>query len=105
MSFWDSFSSCGDAKFIRFYPFLQVLSKAFDPTVGGRDLDFKLVLHFAEDFQKKYKIDTLGNPKRLLRLKGEVEKVKKMMSTVTNSIPLNIECYAEDKDVRSSINR
>lgn len=82
-----------------------MLSKASNPGVGGRDLDFKLVLHFAEEFKKKYKIDVLGNPKRLLRLMGEVEKVKKMMSTVTNMIPLNIECFADDRDVSSKTKR
>lgn len=68
-------------------------------------MDFKLVQHFVAEFKKKYKIDALGNPKRLLRLMGEVEKVKKMMSTVTNSIPLNIECFADDRDVSSHTKR
>lgn len=68
-------------------------------------MDLQLVKYFAEDFSKKYKIDVFGNPKRLLRLMGEVEKVKKMMSTVTNNIPLNIECFADDRDVSSSVKR
>ena len=68
-------------------------------------MDFKLVHHFAEEFKKKYRIETLGQPKRFLRLMAEVEKVKKMMSTVTNSIPLNIECFADDRDVSSAIKR
>ena len=68
-------------------------------------MDFQLVKYFAEDFGKKYKIDVFGKPKRLLRLMSEVEKVKKMMSTVTNSIPLNIECYADDRDVTSAVKR
>lgn len=83
----------------------QVLSKASSPTIGGRDLDLKLLLHFAEEFKKKYRIDTLSHAKRVLRLMTEVEKVKKTMSTVTTPVPLNLECFAEDRDVSSSIKR
>ena len=82
-----------------------MLSKAFDPALGGRNFDMKLVEYFAAEFKKKYKIAVEGHPKRLLRLMGEVEKLKKMMSTVTNPVPLNLECFADDKDVNSSIKR
>ena len=61
--------------------------------------------YFAEEFKTKYKISVNGHPKRFLRLQAEVEKLKKMMSTVTTSVPLNLECYTEDKDVRGSIKR
>lgn len=61
--------------------------------------------YFAQEFQKKYKIAVVGYPKRFLRLLGEVEKLKKMMSTVTTPVPLNLECFADDKDVSSSIKR
>lgn len=82
-----------------------MLSKASDPGLGGRNFDFKLVEYFAAEFKKKYKIAVRNHPKRLLRLLGEVEKLKKTMSTVTPPVPLNLECFADDKDVRSSIKR
>ncbi len=56
-------------------------------------------------FQKKYKIDVFGNPKRYLRLMGAVEKVKKTLSSVTTPVPLNIECFADEKDVSGNIKR
>lgn len=84
---------------------LQVLARTFDPFLGGRKFDFQLVKYFVNDFKKKYKIDVTNKPKQLLRLMGEVEKVKKMLSTVTTPIPLNIECFYEDRDVSSSIKR
>ena len=68
-------------------------------------MDLHLVKYFAEDFKKRYKLDVFGYPKRQLRLMNDVEKVKKMMSTVTTRVPLNIECFAEDKDVNSGIKR
>ena len=81
-----------------------MLSKAFDPTIGGQKFDFRLMGHFIAEFKKK-QIDVQGKHKPLLRLLGEVEKVKKMMSTVTTPIPLNIECFYEDRDVSSSMKR
>ena len=85
--------------------FVKVLAKAFDPDLGGRNFDFKLADYFSQEFQKKYKIAVQGHPKRFLRLLGEVEKLKKMMSTVTTPVPLNLECFADDKDVSGTIKR
>lgn len=84
---------------------MKVLSKAFNPNLGGRNFDFKLVDYFAQEFKKKYKIAVKDHPKRLLRLLGEVEKLKKMMSTVMTPVPLNLECFADDRDVSSAIKR
>ena len=82
-----------------------MLARASDSNLGGRNFDFVLTEYFSEEFKKKYKINVQGKPKQILRLMGEVEKVKKMMSTVTTPIPLNIECFYEDRDVSSSIKR
>lgn len=84
---------------------MQVLCKSFDSGVGGRDLDGRLLIRFAEEFKNKYKIDTLARPKQMLRLIGECEKVKKVMSTVTNPQTLSIECFADDKDVSGKTSR
>lgn len=87
-------------------PFLlQVLCKSFDPGVGGRDFDQHLLVHFAEEFKNKYKIDTMARPKQRLRLTQECEKLKKVLSTVTVRQTLSIECFADDKDVTGTTNR
>ena len=84
---------------------LQVLSKAFDHTLGGRDFDKRLVDHFAAEFKERYKIDSLAKPKQRLRLTNECEKVKKNMSVNNTPIPLNIDCFSDDKDVSGRIKR
>lgn len=84
---------------------LKVLSKAFDPTLGGNNFDQRLVTHFAEVFDKKYKIDSLRRPRQRLRLANEIEKLKKNMSANSTSIPLNIDCFADDKDVSAHMAR
>ena len=82
-----------------------MLSKAFDPTLGGRNFDQRLLKHFAAEFKTKYKIDVLSHPRATLRLTNECEKLKKLMSANATSIPMNIECLMDDKDVSSSMKR
>lgn len=40
-----------------------------------------------------------------LRLTTEAEKLKKQMSANSTKLPLNIECFMEDKDVHSDLQR
>ena len=76
-----------------------------DADLGGRNLDYALVQHFAKEFEGKYKIDVLSNKRATLRLRDECEKLKKMMSSIANEIPLNIECFMNDKDVSGKMKR
>ncbi|KAJ3657316.1 hypothetical protein Zmor_009130 [Zophobas morio] len=84
---------------------LRMIATASDPHLGGRDFDLALADHFCKDFQTKYKMDAKSNPRAFLRLLAEVEKVKKQMSANSTTLPLNIECFMNDKDVHSSIKR
>ncbi|KAK7096985.1 heat shock 70 kDa protein 4-like [Littorina saxatilis] len=86
---------------------LKVLATSSDPEVGGRDFDEVLAKHFSAEFRTKYKVDA-ENPKQLkpyIRLLQECEKLKKLMSANTQNIPLNIECFINDKDVTGVMNR
>lgn len=83
---------------------LKMLSSASD-LVGGRDIDDILADHFSKEFVTKYKIDPRTNQKALLRLLAEVEKLKKQMSANSTKLPLNIECFMNEIDVQSSIQR
>ena len=40
-----------------------------------------------------------------LRLRNECEKMKKLMSANSNEIPMNIECWMDDKDVTGRMKR
>ena len=82
-----------------------MLSKAFDPLLGGRDFDRLLVEHFAKEFKEKYKVDTFSKSKATIRLTTECEKLKKLMSANSTPIPINIECFMEDKDVTGKFKR
>ncbi|XP_037550930.1 heat shock 70 kDa protein 4L [Nematolebias whitei] len=84
---------------------LKVLATAFDPYLGGHNFDEVLVDHFCEVFKTKYKLNVRDNPRALLRLHQECEKLKKLMSANSSDLPLNIECFMNDIDVSSKMNR
>uniref|UniRef100_A0A669D0E2 Heat shock protein 4a n=1 Tax=Oreochromis niloticus TaxID=8128 RepID=A0A669D0E2_ORENI len=84
---------------------LKILATAFDSDLGGKDFDDILVNHFCEEFGTKYKLDVRSKPRALVRLYQECEKLKKLMSANSSDLPLNIECFMNDIDVSSKLNR
>ncbi|CAM4554604.1 unnamed protein product [Leuciscus chuanchicus] len=83
------------------HSFLQVLSTAFDPYLGGKDFDQRLVEYFCAGFKSRYKMDVKSKAQALLRLTQKCQKLKKPMSSNSTDISLNIKCFMDDKDVRS----
>lgn len=84
---------------------LKILATAFEPEIGGQDFDERLVKHFCDEFAVKYKLDVKSKPRALVRLYQECEKLKKLMSANSSDLPLNIECFMNDIDVSSKLNR
>uniref|UniRef100_A0A3B5A6D6 Heat shock 70 kDa protein 4-like n=1 Tax=Stegastes partitus TaxID=144197 RepID=A0A3B5A6D6_9TELE len=84
---------------------LKILATAFDSDLGGKGFDDILVNYFCEEFGKKYKLDVKSKPRALVRLYQECEKLKKLMSANSSDLPLNIECFMNDIDVSSRLNR
>ena len=84
---------------------LRVLATVYDNNLGGRDFDKVLMDHFNADFKTRYKIDTYSNIRARLRLRAECEKLKKLMSSNSSLIPLNIECFMNDIDVSGKMKR
>jgi len=84
---------------------LKMLATGCDPDIGGRNFDLRLAEHFNEGFKKQYKIDAKSNPRAMIRLMTESEKVKKLMSANSTELPINIECFMDDKDVSARVKR
>jgi len=82
-----------------------MLASTADPFLGGRDFDTLLAQHFCQDFRKRYNIDPTTNHRAYVRLITEVEKIKKQMSANATKLPLNIECFMDDKDVSGTMCR
>ncbi|KAJ2915267.1 hypothetical protein MD484_g5139, partial [Candolleomyces efflorescens] len=83
---------------------LTVLSTAYDQNLGGRDIDYALVQHFAQEFKGKYKIDVMSNPKAVFRLTAGCEKLKKVLSANSESV-INVESIMNDIDANSKMAR
>ncbi|KAI5695110.1 97 kDa heat shock protein [Diaphorina citri] len=84
---------------------LKVLSNVCDSEIGGRNIDKILAEYISTDFVKRYKIDPRTNARAYIRLLSEIEKLKKQMSANSNKLPLNIECFMDDKDVHAELKR
>ena len=56
-------------------------------------------------FKKLFKIDASKNKKAYIKLLTEVEKLKKQMSANSTKLPINIECFMDDKDVSGRMSR
>ncbi|XP_026331704.1 97 kDa heat shock protein-like isoform X2 [Hyposmocoma kahamanoa] len=84
---------------------LRVLATATDAHCGGRDIDSALAEYFSQDFVTRYKLDPRKNQRAYLRLLQEVEKLKKQMSANSTRLPLNIECFMEERDVSGDMQR
>lgn len=83
---------------------LVVKSTAYDPHLGGRDIDYALVRHFSTQFKEKYKIDVLSNPKATFRLAAQCERLKKILSANAEA-PLSVESIMNDIDASSKLSR
>lgn len=73
--------------------------------VGGRLFDEAICGYMAEDFKNRYKLDVRSNKKATLKIMTEAEKLKKLMSANQNSLPMNIECFMNDIDVKGAMDR
>lgn len=82
----------------------EVLATAGDTHLGGEDFDQRLLDHFIKLFKKKNNIDISKDAKAMQKLKGEVEKAKRELSSVTQT-KINIENLIEGIDFNESITR
>ncbi|GIY38472.1 heat shock 70 kDa protein 4L [Caerostris extrusa] len=84
---------------------LKVVCSTWQSDSGGRDIDNYLVRYFCEEFKTKYNLNVYSNNRAVTRLLQECEKLKKQLSANPQVLPLNIECFMDDKDVSSSMGR
>ena len=60
----------------------EVLATSGDTHLGGEDFDQRVTDHFAKIFKKKHNIDIKTDTRALQKLKSEVEKAKRDLSSV-----------------------
>mmetsp|Transcript_20771 Transcript_20771/g.28921 ORF Transcript_20771/g.28921 Transcript_20771/m.28921 type:complete len:654 (+) Transcript_20771:3-1964(+) len=73
----------------------EVIQTGGDSSLGGDDIDNKIMNWLCRGFQKKYNIDLRDDPKTIQRLKEAAEKAKLELSSVS-SAPINLPFIAND---------
>lgn len=84
---------------------LKVLAHCWDENLGGRNFDYRIREYLASEFQSKYKLNAKSAKRPWNRLLDEAEKVKKQLAMNSCDIPINLECFMEDRDVSCKMNR
>ncbi|XP_013188166.1 heat shock protein 68 [Amyelois transitella] len=82
----------------------EVRSTAGDTHLGGEDFDSRMVDHFAQEFERKFKKNIKDNPKALRRLRTACERAKRTLSSSTEA-SLEIDALHEGVDFYSKITR
>ena len=83
----------------------EVVSTAGDTHLGGEDFDQRLTEHFVKIFKKQHKgTDLKKDPRSLQKLKAEVEKAKRDLSSV-HQVKVSIEGIMDGIDFSETITR
>jgi heat shock protein 5 len=82
----------------------EVQSTAGDTHLGGEDFDQRIVDYFVKSYNKQHDTDITKNAKTMGKLKREVEKAKRALSSQM-SIKIEIEAFHEGKDFSETLTR
>jgi len=82
----------------------EVLGTSGDTALGGFDFNENVVDYFTNIFKQKYNIDITNNISALVRLRSEVEKVKKLLSS-DREVRIHIENLVEGIDFSETLTR
>ena len=82
----------------------EVVATSGDTHLGGEDFDQRLTEHFVKIFKKKHELDIKTDPRSMQKLKSEVEKAKRDLSSV-HQTKINIENLMDGIDFSETITR
>ncbi|CAE7230546.1 unnamed protein product [Rhizoctonia solani] len=82
----------------------EVLATAGDTHLGGEDFDNRVIDHFIREYKKKTGTDVSKNQRALSKLKKEVEKAKRTLSSQM-STKLEIESFENGNDFSETLTR
>jgi heat shock protein 5 len=82
----------------------EVLATSGDTHLGGEDFDQRITDHFVKLFQKKNNVDIKSDPRALQKLKSEVEKAKRDLSSVIQ-VKITIENLIDGIDFDETLTR
>jgi len=82
----------------------EVLATNGDTHLGGEDFDQRLMQHFIKIVKKKSGVDLSDNQRALAKLRREVEKAKRSLSTV-HQVKVEIESLTDGEDFSETLTR
>ena len=82
----------------------EVKATAGDTHLGGEDFDNRLVQHFADRFQRKFKCDLRESPRAIRTLRTACERAKRTLSTATTAT-IMCESIYQGHDFMDNISR
>lgn len=85
-------------------PQLTVKGVGFDRTLGGNEFTHRLMNHLAKLFKEQKKKDVLSNPKAILKLIKEADRVKTVLSANVDHMA-QVEGLMDDVDFKAKVTR
>merc|ERR1719195_898511 len=82
----------------------EVLATNGDTHLGGQDFDQRVISYLIKTFKKKHKVDITNNLRALAKLRREVEKAKRSLSS-QHQVRIDIENFAEGLDFSETLTR
>ena len=82
----------------------EVLATNGDTHLGGEDFDQRVMDYFLKLIKKKHSVDLNKNPRALAKLRREIEKAKRALSTV-HQTQVEIESLIDGEDFSESLTR
>ena len=82
----------------------EVLATAGDTHLGGEDFDHRVIHHFVKQYNKKNNVDVTKDLKAMGKLKREVEKAKRTLSSQM-STRIEIEAFHNGEDFSETLTR
>jgi heat shock protein 5 len=82
----------------------EVLATNGDTHLGGEDFDQRVMDYFLKLIKKKHSVDLTGNGRALAKLRREIEKAKRALSTV-HQTQVEIESLIDGEDFSETLTR
>merc|ERR1712127_392714 len=82
----------------------EVLATNGDTHLGGEDFDQRVMEHFLQTIKKKTKVDISKDKRSLAKLRREIEKAKRSLSSV-HQVKVEIESLIDGEDFSETLTR
>merc|ERR1719436_1642354 len=82
----------------------EVLATNGDTHLGGQDFDQNVIAFLMKTFKKKHKVDITNNLRAMAKLRREVEKAKRALSS-QHQVKIEIDNFAEGVDFSETLTR